>query len=371
MLAYHPVIGWTGRPHARIHPFPERLNSRGLRGPEFPDAKPAGAVRIVAMGDSCTFNIQLNDSGGPIPKVEIHDPYPADLNLLLAPLASPGRSYEVINAGVVGYTTLQGLRYLRREVFRWEPDVVLIKFGWNDHWVDETGGAGAEPRNAILRRLQWWLLQSRFHALLRRSIGAVALAVGAGEPRRDGESRRNGKETYRVPGGSPDPGRFRVPPEEFEWNMRLLVREARARGVTPIVMTAPMSTIKPTLLRDSRLGQLLQVTGYPNPREILAMHASYNGIAARVAREERARFIDLDREFAARGRGRFFGRTDIMHYNAEGNWLVAELVLGELQRLGIAPRRRAAAIPGVQRAARAAAPSFANTRSATSRATSR
>jgi hypothetical protein len=40
LFKYHHVIGWTGRPGAKVLFTDEHLNSRGLRGPEFPDEKP-------------------------------------------------------------------------------------------------------------------------------------------------------------------------------------------------------------------------------------------------------------------------------------------------------------------------------------------
>ena len=37
-----------------------------------------------------------------------------------------------MNAGVGGYTSLQGLRYLKKELWKYSPDMVIVWFGVND-----------------------------------------------------------------------------------------------------------------------------------------------------------------------------------------------------------------------------------------------
>ncbi len=332
LFKYDYTIGWTGRPGAKVLFTDEHLNSRGLRGPEFPDEKPPSTVRIAALGDSCTFQIQMNDVKAPIPLVELDDPYPAVLNLFLSRYDTPERRYEVVNGGTIGYSTLQGLRFMRKEAFRWQPDVILIKFGWNDHWIHSYDSRSpAEPQHAALRRLTWHLLQSRFYALLSRAINTV-MAPDVW--------KNAGRASKPVWPGAPPINQLRVPPEEFAFHLRLMIREARAYGAVPILLTAPMSVVKPTLRASSYLGDIIAATGYGTPESILAMHARYNAIVVRVAREERTPCIDLDAAIAAQGRGSFFGTTELMHPNARASRLTAELVIEELQRLGIVPSEK-------------------------------
>ena len=330
LFKYDYTIGWTGRPGAKVLFTDEHLNSRGLRGPEFPDEKPPSTVRIAALGDSCTFQIQMNDVKAPIPLVELDDPYPAVLNLLLSRYDTPERRYEVVNGGMIGYSTLQGLRFMRKEAFRWQPDVILIKFGWNDQWIHSYDSRSpAESHHAALRWVSWRLLQSRFYALLSRAI-TTAMAPP------DAWKKAGRASKPRWP-GAPPINQLRVPPEEFAFHLRLMIREARAHGAVPILLTAPMSVVKPTLRASSYLGDIIAGTGYGTAESILAMHARYNAIVVRVAREEHAPCIDLDAAVAAQGRGQFFGTTELMHPNARASWLTAELVLEELQHLGIVP----------------------------------
>ncbi len=81
--------------------MPIRTNSLGLRSAEVTRAKPAGAFRILALGDSVTFGWGLRGE----------DAYPSQLASLLATLR-PNQHFEVINAGVSGYGTWQQARWL-------------------------------------------------------------------------------------------------------------------------------------------------------------------------------------------------------------------------------------------------------------------
>jgi hypothetical protein len=73
--------------------------------------------RLVVLGDSCS---RLVLSGLP---------YSAFLQ------AELGKDdWEVLNASVAGYSSYQGLLWLRLQLLEADPDVVVVYFGWNDHW---------------------------------------------------------------------------------------------------------------------------------------------------------------------------------------------------------------------------------------------
>ena len=92
-------------------------NELGLRQP--PIAPKGARFRILIIGDSRTYGLGVNDA----------ETWPAQLQAALVKV-SPG-AYDVINAGVTGYTAYQGLRYLERDGLKLEPDVVLVCFGYN------------------------------------------------------------------------------------------------------------------------------------------------------------------------------------------------------------------------------------------------
>jgi lysophospholipase L1-like esterase len=109
--------GWTGDEFGA----PVRINSHGLRQPETGWEKPPGTYRILALGDSWTFGF----------RTENRDSYPRQLERILREgLRERGSrtSLEVINAGVVGYSTAQEAAYLRVTGYRYAPDLVIVAF---------------------------------------------------------------------------------------------------------------------------------------------------------------------------------------------------------------------------------------------------
>src|SRR5262249_8163589 len=92
--------------------------------------------RILFLGDSCT-------NAGP-------EGYPDKVIALLAARSIPA---EPLIAGVGGYSTYQGLDFLR-DLLRYDPDAVVAYFGWNDHWISPTGQPDNEFRP--LTPLQLW-----------------------------------------------------------------------------------------------------------------------------------------------------------------------------------------------------------------------
>ncbi len=112
--------GWSGDEFGA----PVVINSRGLRSPELPYARSAGArdtLRILALGDSWTFGFRMREP----------DAYPRQLERILNARAlerdEPPR-FEVINAGVIGYSTDQEAAYLRVEGHRYAPDLVVLAY---------------------------------------------------------------------------------------------------------------------------------------------------------------------------------------------------------------------------------------------------
>ena len=101
------------------------LDSRGFRDGEFSAHKMPGAFRILCLGDSWTFGANVAQD----------ETYPRQLTRLLA-RRHPSARFEVLNLGVVGYSSFQGKELLRLRAIDWDPDVVVLGFGMNDGRVD-------------------------------------------------------------------------------------------------------------------------------------------------------------------------------------------------------------------------------------------
>src|SRR5262249_54878478 len=95
--------------------------------------KPAGVFRIVCLGDSVTFGYRVPPVWPERPTDYNPEwlPYPMLLEKELR-TANPGKQIEVIAMAVPGYTSHQGLAWLRRDIAVLEPDVLTVSFGWND-----------------------------------------------------------------------------------------------------------------------------------------------------------------------------------------------------------------------------------------------
>lgn len=151
---YDPDLFWKLTPNTRLN-RQVTTNSLGLRGPEI-EAKKANEFRILSLGESTTFGLQL----------PIEATYSFRLEQLMGPVE--GGTVRVINAGVPGYSIFQGLAYLRCCGLALKPDAVLLYFGFNDflpisYRVDRD--AGAEARQGLLTDIQ--LFEQRQQPLYR------------------------------------------------------------------------------------------------------------------------------------------------------------------------------------------------------------
>jgi lysophospholipase L1-like esterase len=134
------------------------VNARGLRDADRDDEIAKSKLRVLCLGDSVTFGALLGDGST----------YPALLQDALRARA-PELSPVVVNAGVPGFSSVQGLR-LYDELAALSPDVVVWWFGMNDgkpalglpdaelkppiEWTPESRGF---PRSLRTFRFAQWL----------------------------------------------------------------------------------------------------------------------------------------------------------------------------------------------------------------------
>lgn len=171
-----PDLLWTLRPSTVIDAegfgfCRARTNSDGLRGPALPGAKAPGEFRVLCLGDSVTFGLCLEDGLAPPRLLE---------DALRAAPEFAGRTVRVINAGVPGYSSVQGMRLLER-LLHLEPDVVIFWFGMNDAGpmrglpdrALKAGGAGGSLVSRSIGRL-------RLFQLVQNGVVAAQRAAAEG-----------------------------------------------------------------------------------------------------------------------------------------------------------------------------------------------
>ena len=261
-----PVLFWRPLP---IAPY----TTQRFMGPVVEVPKPPRVLRIMAYGDS---NTDGPDQGG----------WPAELQRLFDN-GQGHRRVEVLNAGVSGYSSLQGLRRFRQEVGSYQPDVVLVSFGWND-LPGALGKPDKEFRISPLAAVQRVLLRYRFYLVMRQQLTALPQPMAGTEPR--------------------------VSVTDYAENLAAFGEEGKRHGATVILLTRPHRAT-PREIQDN-----------PTWRRDVP---KYNEALRRVAHDAGIRAIDVQRAFEGR-RDLFF---DDCHFTEEGRRIMAELLYRELQPL--------------------------------------
>lgn len=137
----------------------EFMNKNGLRGADFSRTKPAGAFRVICLGDSTTFSLT---------PLETSYPY------LLEQALNQGRAekkIEVINAGVPG-TNLYQQRLLFEKLFwRTSPDLVILMTNPNTRKdLKKYRDRMKEPFFACLQNARIALAKSATYRFIRRAL---------------------------------------------------------------------------------------------------------------------------------------------------------------------------------------------------------
>lgn len=115
-------------------------NSKGLRDTrEFAYEKPAGVLRVLALGDSHTQGYEVRQEAT----------YAAALERYLA---ARGVRAEVLNAGVSGYSNAEALAYLENEGYKYQPDAVVLGFYANDYQDNFNAGLFALDGGRLVER---------------------------------------------------------------------------------------------------------------------------------------------------------------------------------------------------------------------------
>src|SRR5215813_2613518 len=118
--------------------------------------KPPGGIRIVCLGDSVTFGYRVPVVWPDKPNDDNREwlPFPMLLEQQLR-AANPGRTIEAITMAVPGYTSHQGMAWLRRDIDALQPDLLIVSFGWND-----VSFSDVPDREAI--RTNWYVVATRW-----------------------------------------------------------------------------------------------------------------------------------------------------------------------------------------------------------------
>jgi lysophospholipase L1-like esterase len=194
------------------------------------EAKQPGAIRIVCLGDSVTFGFRVPVVWPDKPTEYDHGwlPYPMLLQKTLRE-ANPDRDIEVVTMAVPGYTSHQGLAWLRRDIDRLKPDLLTVSFGWNDASFGDVPDREAIRTNWSAVGVRWLVDHSQAFAHATRWLRAREAAKLQTEAQAKPQSR---PQIRKWPAA-------RVSQPEFLENMIAIEQLARQRGTGVIVIAAP------------------------------------------------------------------------------------------------------------------------------------
>ena len=261
------------------------FNSLGLRGNEFSEFK--SEPRLIALGNSCTFGWGVSED-------EIFTTY---LRRLL------DDKYEVINAGVPGYSSFQGRLFFETEITELKPDILLILFAWNDQWIaaNDIPDKNQKLPPQFILNLQNVLSGFKTYQLMKK----VLLNTFEKNPQ------------FLFDRANP---KARVSLSDFYDNLKSICIEAQKIGAIPTLLTSPIPSLEKYYVPSS-VSPLHQ------------NHEKYNQTIRELARAENIKMIDLALEFD-KNSGLFDDVTyDPVHFNGLGHRIAAHLIVREMETL--------------------------------------
>jgi lysophospholipase L1-like esterase len=266
-LIYDPVLIW--RPlRGQFSPF----NPQGFRGAPIDATKPTGTLRIFALGDSNTFGWDVDEGAN----------WPSQLQRLFA-TSQPNT--EIINAGVWGYTSYQGMRRFH-ELLAYQPDLVLVSFGANDAHQVTVADADYVKRHDRIEYLTRATRRLRVAQLFVQGWDSAMRPSVAG------------------------PLRPRVSLDEYRSNLREMIEAGRARHLTVVLLTRPF------------------VGSSDDPASWKTHAPAYNAATREIGRDEGVPVIDVYDAF--RNRPDLF--DDESHFGVEGHRVAAQMIHAELMK---------------------------------------
>jgi lysophospholipase L1-like esterase len=283
-----PELLWT------LPPEVTGVNSHGFLGHEFEIPKPSDRYRMVFLGDSCT------QQGYPeLVARRLNRERRRSIATNAAGSASKleesgfRREFEAINLGVAGYSSYQGRIAAERWLRPLAPDLTVIYFGWNDHWL-AVGFTDADRGKPANRLMVDTLASSRVFQLAVRKAG----------PRR--------------PKALEEP---RVPLEDYRRNLEIMGETALATGSQLLLLTAPSAHPQagvPDYLVEEMFAR--------SKEEVLTQHRRYNDAVRALAHERGWPLLDLANRAASLEPISDYFKDDGIHFTPKGlHWIEAEI----------------------------------------------
>ncbi len=339
-----PVLGWTLAPgvagmHRKECKNFLRINDRGFNDAPRTVPKPRGTFRVAVLGDSFT-------EAAEVPRQKN---FCSLTEQALADRPVPGWDrIEDLNFGVVGYGLSQQLLQLRKTVWAYDPDLVVVALYLGNDISDDDYRLAESIRDA---RPYFELREGRLtpeegfpkRSRLRKDglVTAVVNASRVMQLLKEAALRRSGgiKAGPAAPVPGKNDGVFR-PPETREWAeawavseelLRQTSREVKDRGKPFLVMTIPHPVrVHPDLKVRRAFARQLGVEDLDYPDRRIADLARRNGIPLLRLAPELGRLAEKTGVFF---HGFDEGSYGTGHWNEKGHAHVARLLSERLRQM--------------------------------------
>lgn len=271
-----------------------QINSDGFVGNELRKRNDK-LIRILAVGDSCTFGDGDADTT-----------YPALLEKNLNRDSTGAMEYEVVNGGVEGLNSGMALKRLKLKGAELHSKIITIYIGWNDLMkFDPTSQAKTKEWSGVARMIDKLWLVKGMRKLVFFYIRPNLKPPGVGKDSQKGYFKN-------------------FIPSFYEDNLRKLIDTSRDLNAKPLVMTLPTVVRKDMTLKDIKEANVV-FPYYPsayNVLDLLDMINAYNKSIRRIAGEKNVPIIDLEGVFARLKTPKPYF-YDTMHTNIKGRELIA------------------------------------------------
>jgi lysophospholipase L1-like esterase len=207
------------------------LNAHGFREKEFHKKSPL-TFRIICLGDSWTFGANVGQE----------ETYPRQLEQLLEQ-EFHGSDFEVLNLGVLGYSSYQGLELLKKEALKLKADLIVIAFAMND---SSTAGyrdkdiPGSREEVTLVKRIGNVLDKLETYKLLKytalklkyrpQSISRQLKTIAESADKPDEAIDYNNLEPW-----------IRVSPGDYKKNIIHIIDLAKKNNISPILLYNQLS----------------------------------------------------------------------------------------------------------------------------------
>jgi lysophospholipase L1-like esterase len=270
-----------------------RINSRGFVGPEFDAQPPDGVIRIMAVGDSCTFFDGFWRFA-----------YPSILERSLN-AAAGRRRFEVINAGIEGYNSTFARGRIEQELIGYRPHLVLLYVGWNDLMKTDPRNAQTVGRYASLAGL----MEQSYLVRAYRKVMFVHLRPLLFQPRVGVDGDAHAYEGF--------------VPTVYQDNLLAMVETLRRHGIQAAMVTRP-TVVRSDMTREDLVRQQVffpYFAGTYSVGEFLGLHRAYNRVVRAVGDRTGTPVVDLEAAFERHDKNPLF--RDTMHPSRKGHCLIA------------------------------------------------